>query len=196
MNENDIASFIFLLLFLAFIGGSYMASMRGKMGQSIQQMAIWCLIFLGFIAVYSMRDVIIAGLNPAPENQIIRTETGSYVFQRKPDGHFHVILQVNDEPIQMIVDTGATGLVLTKSDAKRIGLDPENLRFSQSAYTANGIVKSAPVTIPKIVIGQTEHINVRASVNGGDLHSSLLGMSYINRFSEFRIVKDLLYLTP
>ena len=196
MSEGDLASFIFLLLFLAFIGGSYMASMRGRMGQSLQQMAIWCLIFFGFVAVYSMRDVILAEIKPTPQNQSIQSQAGSYVFQRKEDGHFYVILEINQEPIQMVVDTGATGLVLTKEDAQRIGLDPQTLRFTQSAYTANGIVKSAPITIPRIVIGQTEHFNVRASVNGGDLHSSLLGMSYINRFSEFRIVKDLLYMTP
>ncbi|MEM7240938.1 MAG: TIGR02281 family clan AA aspartic protease [Pseudomonadota bacterium] len=196
MSEGDLASFIFLLLFLAFIGVSYMASMRGRMGQSLQQMAIWCLIFFGFIAVYSMRDVILAEIKPTLENQTLQTQSGSYVFQRKEDGHFHVILDINDTPIQLVVDTGATGLVLNKQDARKIGLDLDELRFTQSAYTANGIVKSAPVTIPRIMIGQTEHFNVRASVNGGDLHSSLLGMSYINRFSEFRIVKDLLYLTP
>ena len=95
-----------------------------------------------------------------------------------------------------MVDTGATGLVLTKEDATRIGFNPETLRYSQSAYTANGIVPSAPVILSSVFIGATEHERVRASVNGGDLHSSLLGMSYINRFSEFRIVKDLLYLTP
>ena len=196
MSENEFASLIYLLLFLAFIGFSYFASMRGRLGQSIQQMAIWCLIFFGFIAVYSLRDVIEHELFPEPELQTVQTEIGAYVFQREEDGHFYVILEIEGTPVQMVVDTGATGVVLTQEDAARIGFKEKHLRFSQSAYTANGIVKAAPVTLTSVKIGETEHFNVRAAVNGGDLHSSLMGMAYISRFSEFRIVGDLLYLTP
>lgn len=193
MNESDIAYFLFLLLFLAFIGGSYFVSRKGHFGQSIQQMAIWCLIFFGFIAVYGLRDTINTQLFP---NAHTVQHGASYVFQREADGHFYATLKINGEPIKLVVDTGATGLVLTKEDAELVGLPMDRLVFSQTAYTANGIVESAPVVLHDVRMGDVVHSSMRASVNGGDLHRSLLGMQYISEFSEFKIVKDLLYLTP
>lgn len=193
MNDSDVAYLFFLLLFLAFIGGSYFVSRKGQLGQSIQQMAIWCLIFFGFLSVYGLRNTINAELFP---EEIVKVQNGSYVFQRDEDGHFYATLNINDIPIKLVVDTGATGLVLTKADAHRVGLPMDRLVFSQTAYTANGTVASAPVVLHDVRMGNTVHSRMRASVNGGALHSSLLGMEYISEFSEFRIVKDLLYLTP
>jgi aspartyl protease family protein len=193
MNDSDVAYLFFLLLFLAFIGGSYFISRKGQFGQSIQQMAIWCLIFFGFLSVYGLRNTINAELFP---EKVVVEQNGSYVFQRDEDGHFYATLKINDIPIKLVVDTGATGLVLTKEDAKLVGLPMDRLVYSQTAYTANGKVASAPVVLHDVRMGNTVHSRMRASVNGGALHSSLLGMEYISEFSEFRIVKDLLYLTP
>ena len=193
MNDSDLAYLLFLLVFLVFIGGSYFISRRGQFGQSLQQMAIWCLIFFGFLSVYSLRDAINEQFFP---EQVIVEKYGSYVFQREEDGHFYATLQINDIPVKLVVDTGATGLVLTKGDAARVGLPMDRLVFSQTAYTANGTIASAPVVLHDVRIGNTVHSRMPASVNGGALHSSLLGMEYISEFSEFRIVKDLLYLTP
>jgi aspartyl protease family protein len=193
MNDSDVAYLFFLLLFLAFIGGSYFVSRKGQLGQSIQQMAIWCLIFFGFLSVYGLRNTINAELFPEP---VVVEQNGSYVFQRDIDGHFYATLKINDIPIKLVVDTGATGLVLTKEDAQLVGLPMDRLVYSQTAYTANGTVASAPVVLHDVRMGNTVHSRMRASVNGGALHSSLLGMEYISEFSEFRIVKDLLFLTP
>jgi aspartyl protease family protein len=193
MNNNDIAYFLFLLIFLAFIGGSYFISRKGHFGQSIQQMAIWCLIFFGFVAVYGLRDSISAQIFQTTK---LEKQYGSYVFQREDDGHFYATLMINDQPIKLVVDTGATSIVLTKSDAELVGLPMDSLVYSQTAFTANGTVASAPVVLHDVRMGDTVHSRMRASVNGGDLHRSLLGMEYISEFSEFKIVKDLLYLTP
>ncbi len=193
MNESDLAYLMFLLLFLAFIGGSYFISRKGHFGQSVQQMAIWCLIFFGFLAVFGLRDAITAELFQKAQ---IEKFNGSYVFQRDADGHFYATLTINETPVKLVVDTGATGIVLTKADAKRVGLPMQSLVYSQVAYTANGKVGSAPVVLHDVRIGDTVHSRMRASVNGGELHSSLLGMEYISEFAEFRIVKDLLFLTP
>ncbi|GLQ34133.1 aspartyl protease [Amylibacter marinus] len=194
MTGTDVAYFTYLLLFLAFIGVSYLASTRSRLGQSVQQMAIWCLIFFGFIAVYGMREALNEQL--FPEKTIVEKMDGSYVFQREEDGHFYATLLVNNVPVKFAVDTGATTVVLNRDDARRVGIDPDTLNYSQTAYTANGRIGSAPVVLHDVRIGQTAHSHLRASVNQGDLHTSLMGMEYINRFSEFRIVKDLLYLTP
>lgn len=156
-------------------------------------MAIWCLIFFYFLSVYSLRSAINEQFFP---EQVVVDRYGSYVFQREEDGHFYTTLQIDDIPVKLVVDTGATGLVLTKGDAARVGLPMDRLVFSQTAYTVNGTIASAPVVLHDVRIGNTVHSRMPASVNGGALHNSLLGMEYISAFSESRIVKDLLYLTP
>ena len=63
------------------------------------------------------------------------------------------------------------------------------------ATTANGEVSMAPVRLDKIAVGAFQDRNVRAVVNGGDLETSLLGMSYLNLFSSIEITQDRMTLT-
>lgn len=194
MGDSDVTYLLYLILFISFIGGSYLVSRKGHLAQSLQHMALWCLVCIGLLAAYGMRENVNDMLFPQIANK--PAINGSYVFQRDDDGHFYATLRINDKPIKLVVDTGATGIVLTKEDAKTVGLPMDKLDYSLTAYTANGTVNSAPVVLHDVRIGKTVHSGMRASVNGGDLHSSLLGMEYISAFSEFKIVKDLLYLTP
>jgi len=195
MTESDIAYLLFVLLFVVFIGVSYFASSRGQFGQSVKQMVVWCLVFFGFLSIFGMRDTLYEQFFQEEQQPMLQAGS-SYVFQRAEDGHFYATLHINDVPVKLVVDTGATGLVLTKEDAEQVGLPMDRLVYSQVAFTANGKVESAPVVLHDVRMGNTVHSRMPASVNGGALHSSLLGMEYINEFAEFRIVKDLLYLTP
>ena len=60
--------------------------------------------------------------------------------------------------------------------------------------TANGNVKTAPVTIDTLEIGDIVDRNVRAQVIGGNLQGSLLGMSYLRTFARVSFEGDLLIL--
>jgi aspartyl protease family protein len=104
------------------------------------------------------------------------------------------ILSVNGKPIEFMVDTGATEIVLSKDDAKKLGFDLSKLAFIGTAYTANGPVSSAPVRLESISLGPFHDENVRATVNGGDLFGSLLGMEYLRRFGSIEITRDAMIL--
>lgn len=115
-------------------------------------------------------------------------------LRRGSDGHFHATLEINGAPVRFIVDTGASSVVLTREDARRVGLDPGRLDYTRIANTANGTVRGAPVTLDEVRFGGTVERNLRAVVNGGDLFSSLLGMDYLDRFRRITVEGDTLTL--
>ena len=94
---------------------------------------------------------------------------------------------MNGAPIRFLVDTGATDIVLSREDARRVGIELEELAFLGRANTANGPVKTAQVRLESIEIGQFRDEALRASVNGGELGVSLLGQRYLNRFERIEI---------
>jgi aspartyl protease family protein len=113
---------------------------------------------------------------------------GSILLNQQNDGHFHADPQINGVAIPMVVDTGATDLVLTEADAARAGIRPPHAAFNQRAETAGGWVVVAPVTIERVRLGRTELHGVEASVvRGTVLPTSLLGQSVLNRLESITI---------
>jgi aspartyl protease family protein len=102
-------------------------------------------------------------------------------------GHFLVEAVVNGAPVTFLVDTGASDVVLTMVDAKRLGFRPENLRFTQRFASANGEVRGAPVVLREIRIGQFSVFDMPASVNEAPLRISLLGMSFLKRLHGYGV---------
>ncbi|MDR9428751.1 MAG: TIGR02281 family clan AA aspartic protease [Salibaculum sp.] len=190
MTGDQIASFVFLALLGVAILGSYMAHSRLKGSQMAQQAMIWVLIFVGAIAAAGLWQDMKGDLTVT---QAVVSENVIEV-PRGRDGHFHLDLQVNGVTVPFLVDTGATQVVLTRRDAARAGLDPEDLNFIGTAYTANGEVRIAPVVLDRVALGPIQDRNLRASVNGGQMEQSLLGMTYLNRFERIEIQNNRLLL--
>jgi aspartyl protease family protein len=117
-----------------------------------------------------------------------------YVVEAGPGGHYVVEALVNGAPVTFLVDTGASDIVLTLDDARRIGLRPRTLEFSQRFSTANGEVRGAPVVLREIRIGQLYLYDVSASVNEAPLEVSLLGMSFLEQLSGYQVERGRLIL--
>jgi aspartyl protease family protein len=95
----------------------------------------------------------------------------------------------------MVVDTGATSVVLTAEDAKAAGLPLALLNYSVSIETANGRARAAPVTLDRVAMGELEERSVEALVvQSGQLRTSLLGMSFLNRLQSWQVNGDRLML--
>lgn len=90
-------------------------------------------------------------------------------------------------PIRFVVDTGATGVVLRKSDAAAAGIDMENLAFLNEAMTANGTVRIASVRTDSFGFEGAELPRFRVDVNEGQMSQSLMGMSYLQTFERIEI---------
>jgi len=191
LSGDDQATVVYLVLLLIVIGGSMLIGSRRQLNRTLQQFGIWVLIFIGLLGAYSVRDQIEQQLFPSrPQIQ----DLGTVAINRAFDGHFYVEVQVNNQTIEFVVDTGATNIVLNREDAEKIGFDLTKLDFSQRARTANGIVATAPVRLDTISLGRFNDRNLRASVNDGELDTSLLGMAYLERFSKIEITRNRMLL--
>ncbi len=73
--------------------------------------------------------------------------------------------------------------MLSPADARRVGIDPAKLAFIGQAMTANGIVRTAYVTLTNVSFGPFHDATLPAQVNEAEMDSSLLGMDYLGRFS-------------
>ncbi len=180
---------IIALGLLVVIGLSLLGSILSHGG--LRNALIWVLIFGSLTALSSQWDQIAGQFVP---RQATFTE-GRVEVPKGPDNHFHLTLRINNVPVDFLVDTGATQVVLTREDAARVGLNPDTLAFIGTAFTANGEVATAPVRLDRVELGDIVDTRVRASVNSGEMDGSLLGMSYLSRFDSIEITRDTLILT-
>jgi clan AA aspartic protease (TIGR02281 family) len=116
------------------------------------------------------------------------------IIEAGPHGHFLLEAVVNGVPIDFLVDTGASHVVLTIPDARRLGFTANDLEFTQEFQSANGTVRAAPVELRELRIGQLSLFDLEASVNGGTLPISLLGMSFLQRLSSYEVADGRLIL--
>jgi aspartyl protease family protein len=110
-------------------------------------------------------------------------------------GHYVTTATIEHMPVSVLVDTGASKVALSYEDADRVGLNPFVLRFDQPVATANGIVHAALITLQRVEIENLVVYDVEGLVlPQGAMRGTLLGMSFLNRLSGFRISEGTLYL--
>ena len=110
-------------------------------------------------------------------------------------GDFDVRAQINGVPVAMVLDTGASSVVLSREDAKAAGLPIEVLSYTVPIETANGRTRAASVRLDRIAVGGLVERSVEALVaQPGQLKTSLLGMSFLNRLQSWEVRGDRLVL--
>ena len=191
LSADELARLVYLLL-LAMVLASYaLVASRGRIATLVRHTILWALLFTGAAAAWNLWETMtprMIGMQTADHRALD--------VRRSRDGHFHLTLEIQGSPasapvpVHFILDTGATDMVLTRADAARLGYDLGALAFAGTARTANGTTRTAQVRLTQVRLGQTTQTNVRALVNEGDLHVSLLGMTYLSRFSRLEIAGD------
>jgi len=103
-------------------------------------------------------------------------------------GHFHAVAEINGQQVEFMTDTGATYVALSYETAQKLGLAPQNMRFSGRSTTANGVARVASTEIDAIRIGDITVKGVQAVVaEPGRMTQNLLGMSFIKQLSGFEL---------
>lgn len=184
MNADNIAQFAYLALMGTAIAGWFIVQNRQQLGKNLQHAAIWGFIFIGVIAGIGLWSDIQRTITPS---QSYVDGKGIVEIPRAQDGHYYLTLDIDNTPVRFVVDTGASDVVLTKADAARIGINTKTLFFNGIANTANGEVRTARVTLHNVRLGEIYDEKIRASVNDGEMEGSLLGMTYLQRFSKIEI---------
>lgn len=153
-----------------------------------RNLALWGMIGLAtWLAVDLTQD--------GGQYSTVANNAGEIILPRADDGHYYLTALINDVPVTFVIDTGATAIVISQEDARAVGLAPETLAYLGRANTANGVVQTAPVRLHSISVAGITDFDVRAVVNGGELGTSLLGMTYLQRFDKVAIENNQLVLT-
>ena len=192
MDTDNVMRLVYLSVLGTAVVFWFLAQNRQSLNKTLQQVMAWVFIFVGVVAVVGLWEDIRTTVGPAPQ----MTVTGESIeVPRSADGHYYLPVQVNGEPITFLVDTGASQIVLSDKDARRAGIDPNQLNFFGRALTANGEVRTAPVRLDTLTVGPITDQNVSAWINEGDLHKSLLGMDYLHRFSNIQFTDGRMILS-
>lgn len=119
-----------------------------------------------------------------PAERQSKRKNGSVELRASGNGHFEADAEINGRNIPLLVDTGASMVVLTYEDADRAGVYVSDSDFTAKSRTANGIARNAIVTLHEVCVESVCVRNVRAMVaEPGRLHVSLLGMTFLGRLA-------------
>src|SRR6202790_4620068 len=125
------------------------------------------------------------GTASAPAVQVSRGQAGEFALRAK----------INGVTAPMVIDTGATSVVLTYETAKAVGLPLELLEYDVDVETAGGHIKAARLTLDRLAIGQLVERSVPALVvPHGQMKTNLLGMSFLDRLESWEVRADRLML--
>ena len=184
MDSIETGHLVYLIILGIAVAGWFIAENRYSLGRTVRVALAWGFIFLGVVAGYGLWDDIRDDVMP---RQAVYHEDARVEVPRAFDGHYYLRLDLNGVPVDFVVDTGATDIVLTRADAARIGIDPDSLAYTGIAGTANGEVRTARVRIGEVSLGGITDFDLPVSVNDGEMDTSLLGMAYLQRFERIEI---------
>jgi aspartyl protease family protein len=187
------------VMLLAFLLGSAFLHRRAGAGHAvIRHVAAWTGIAVVLFAGYSYRhelgaikDRLLGELLP---HRGVETAAGAVAVRADRSGHFVVEAKVDGVAIRLLVDTGASDVVLSPGDAALLGFDVGKLSYTRRLETANGVVHGAPVRLGAVAVGGIQLNDVRAVVNGAAMQQSLLGMSFLGRLAGYEVSRDTLTL--
>ncbi|MGE0063161.1 MAG: TIGR02281 family clan AA aspartic protease [Xanthobacteraceae bacterium] len=189
--RRDFDTLLLKVATAVFVGGLLLATYRDKLSRAIEALLFWGVVALMLVVAYTYRgelreagDRILAELIPG------RATTHGHVVEilRGQAGDFPVSTRINKARIGMVLDTGASSVVLTHEAAKAAGLPLEVLSYSVNVDTANGRSSAEPFFHESIAVGGLTEDSVPAQVaRPGHLKCNLLGMTFLNRLESWEV---------
>lgn len=198
LTGNDYASLVAEVTILMVLCFTVMMLFRDRFAQALQAALFWVAAMVTLGAVYTYRTELqqvgsrmLAELIPGRPVQIGRTVQ----VARGHGGDFQVSTQINGARVAMVLDTGASSVVLTHEAAKAAGLPLEILTYTVEIDTANGHSRAAAVTLDRLAVGGIVERAVPALIaQSGHLKESLLGMTFLNRLESYEMRGDRLLM--
>ncbi len=180
-----------LLSILALVSSGLLFARRINFGEVVRNIAIWTGAAAILVLIYTYQDELgSVGARVGAElfpSQPAVTPEGVVNLTQGPGGHFYAMGSANGARVRFMIDTGASDIVLSPADARRIGIDLASLRYTRRYQTANGPGRGAPHRLDVLSIGPIEFQDVAVSINQAEMNVSLLGMSFLDRLTKFEI---------
>ena len=102
---------------------------------------VWCaLLGVGYLAIHHAIEPKVAKVTMEKEIRIPRSH----------DGHFYIAGSINNQPVEFLVDTGATTTAVSVALAKKIGLSSGH---PVTVRTANGVTQGERSSDNTIALG-------------------------------------------
>jgi len=198
LTTGDFASLLVSVAWLVLITGVLIALFRDRLTKALEAAVLWIvialLLMLGYTYRFQLHDIadqVMAELVPGRVADSGRT----VALARAQSSDFQITTDINGHSIPMILDTGASSVVLTNEAAKAVGLPVEVIKYTVNIATANGHTKAAEVTLDRVAVGSIVERAVPALIaQPGQLKTSLLGMSFLNRLQSWEVRGDKLVL--
>ena len=192
--RHDLGALTLKIALVVCAGGLLLVLFREKLSKVFEAALFWTVIVLLLVVAYSYRfelgdvtDRVVAELMPG--HVVGHGRNAEVVRGRR--GDFAIAAHINGAKVPMVIDTGATSVVLTQEAARAAGLPIEVLDYSVNVDTANGRTRAAPVTLARLAVGNLTERDVPALVvQRGQLHNNLLGMSFLNRLESWEVRGD------
>ena len=178
MDGDIVARLAYLGIILVALIGWGLVEYRGKLGFAVRSAVAWGMIFVGAAAGYGLWGDIRGSILP---DQMV-TQSGQIEVPRAQDGHYYLTLVIDGTKIAFLADTGASTVVLSDRDARKLGIDLDGLAYLGQAETANGVVRTANVSLKDVELGPYRDRQINASVTKGAMEVSLLGMDYLGLY--------------
>lgn len=172
-------------------------------GWAFKHVLVWSLVFGAAYYAISHREAWFPHLSvgssqaekQAQTNRKTNPSSRTIVLRADRQGHFWIEGRVNHADVHFMIDTGATGIALSRQDAATAGIHLQNRDFTLESHTANGIVRTAPVEIRTLEVGPLTVRGIPAQVIDGPMTGmALLGMSFLRRLDSFELRGDTLTL--
>ena len=196
---SDYPNLIYLALILFFLILNFLAHNKKGFFTIIKYISIWAIIALIVIIGYSYRyelnnikEKVARELIPGSSTH--KAKYGSITLTQAQDGHFYLNTIINGQKIKFLVDTGASDIALSLSDAKKIGINLKKVKFNKIYHTANGKAYGASITLKHLIVNNVKFKRVSASVMSSEMSISLLGMTFLNRLKKYEFKNNNLIL--
>lgn len=203
VDETTFGYGVFLLALLIYLAGGLLGRYGGGAATVARDAVTWLALGFGLVTIYAYKDEltpiatrVVGELLPGTA-MMVETSSGGLTevkLRKRLNGHFTANVEVNGEAVSMIVDTGASSIVLRPEDARAAGIDVEEMTFQVPVLTANGRTMAARVWLDDVSVGPLDRTRVEALIaQPGALSQSLLGMSFLSRLRSYEFSGD--YLT-
>jgi len=196
--RHDIGSLVLKIALLVFAGGLLLVLFRERLSKALEATLFWVvvglLLVVGYTYRFELRDVADRVMSELVPGHVAGHGRNVQVV-RGNSGDFAVAVHINGVKIPMVLDTGASSVVLTQEAARAAGLPIEVLNYTISVDTANGRTRAASVTLDRLAVGGLTERSVPALVaQPGQLKTNLLGMTFLNRLQSWEVRGDKLQM--
>ena len=169
-------------------------------GRIVKAMLAWVLIFAVVFIAFSFRYELepywlrVKGELTGDATPI--SSGGEVRLRLRDDNHFHAAAMVNGQPIDMLIDTGATFTAMGTERAEQLGIAVDKTAFGHEIRTANGSITAYPAKIDLLQVGDIEMRNVTIFVADEFDDVAVLGMNFLRPLKSWRVEGREMILVP